>query len=195
MALREGRSADAARMMRHYLRDAGGLERRWCAGHRVRPCTGQLAQPAQRSGAVAVGAGLYPQVPLIAAHAYRDLATEDKLGLTMELKIPETDAAQESCCVRPWNSSSVLWRALSKSRASRPGRAAMASRSKASSGCLRSSRRKRTAAKPRPRSACCSGSSTQGSSRAILRAAVATPEQGSAPSNWRRHWAGEMSPF
>lgn len=96
MALREGRSADAARMMRHYLRDAGGLERRWVLGTEADPTQASLRN--QRTGQVLPlwAQGFYLQVPRDSQRMlYRDLATEDKLGLTMELKIPETDAAQE----------------------------------------------------------------------------------------------------
>lgn len=92
LALRQGRSAEAARLMRHYLRNTGGLSYVW------KPDGDQARLRHQRSGQTLPfwSQGLYLQETSDAQrHVYRDLMSNEVLGLTLGLKIPESDEVQE----------------------------------------------------------------------------------------------------
>lgn len=94
LALRQGRTQDATRMMRQYLRNAGGLERVWA----LDPDPAQASLHNQRTGQVLPlwAHGFYLQQPMDSQRLlYRNLVTEDQLGLTTGLKIPESDEVQE----------------------------------------------------------------------------------------------------
>ncbi len=94
LAARQGRDEDAARLMRQYLRNAGGLQNIW-----VQAKDPQVAELENRRTGMVLpmrAAGFHLQEPLDSQRMmYRDLMTEQQLGLTMGLKIPESDEAQE----------------------------------------------------------------------------------------------------
>lgn len=94
LATRQGRNEDAARLMRQYLRNAGGLQNIW-----VQAKDPQVAELENRRTGMVLpmrAAGFHLQEPLDSQRMmYRDLMTEQQLGLTTGLKIPESDEAQE----------------------------------------------------------------------------------------------------
>lgn len=94
LAALQGRDADAARLMRQYLRNAGGLENIW-----VQAKSPQVAELENRRTGMVLpmrAAGFHLQEPLDSQRMlYRDLMTEQQLGLTTGLKISESDDAQE----------------------------------------------------------------------------------------------------
>lgn len=94
LAALQGRDADAARLMRQYLRNAGGLQNIW-----VQAQNPQVAELENRRTGMVLPmrtAGFHLQEPLDSQRMmYRDLMTEQQLGLTTGLKIPESEAAQE----------------------------------------------------------------------------------------------------
>lgn len=94
LAALQGREADAARLMRQYLRNAGGLQNIWVQARN--PQVAELEN--RRTGMVLPmrAAGFHLQEPLDSQRMmYRDLMTEQQLGLTAGLKIPDSDVAQE----------------------------------------------------------------------------------------------------
>ena len=94
LAALQGREADAARLMRQYLRNAGGLQNIWVQARN--PQVAELEN--RRTGMVLPmrAAGFHLQEPRDSQRMmYRDLMTEQQLGLTTGLKIPDSDAAQE----------------------------------------------------------------------------------------------------
>ena len=94
LAAQQGRNADAAALMRQYLRNAGGLQNIW-----VQAKDPQVAELENRRTGMVLpmrAAGFHLQEPLDSQRMlYRDLMTEQQMGLTTGLKIPETDDAQE----------------------------------------------------------------------------------------------------
>lgn len=93
IAAREGREEDAARLMRQYLRNAGGLEYRWV----VQPMP-QAALRNQQTGRLLPmrAAGFHLQEPRDSTRfIYRDLATEQTLGLTVDMKLPASPQQRE----------------------------------------------------------------------------------------------------
>lgn len=94
LAAQQGRDADAARLMRQYLRNAGGLQNIW-----VQAQDPQVADLENRRTGMVLpmrAAGFHLQEPKDSQRMmYRDLMTGQQLGLTTGLKIPESDEAQE----------------------------------------------------------------------------------------------------
>lgn len=94
LAAQQGRDADAARLMRQYLRNAGGLQNIW-----VQAQDPQVADLENRRTSMVLpmrAAGFHLQEPKDSQRMmYRDLMTGQQLGLTTGLKIPESDEAQE----------------------------------------------------------------------------------------------------
>ena len=94
VAAQQGKNADAAWLMRQYLRNAGGLQNIW-----VQAKDPQVAELENRRTGMVLpmrAAGFHLQEPLDSQRMmYRDLMTEQQLGLTTGLKIPESDEAQE----------------------------------------------------------------------------------------------------
>lgn len=94
LAAQQGRDADAARLMRQYLRNAGGLQNIW-----VQAQDPQVADLENRRTGMVLpmrAAGFHLQEPKDSQRMmYRDLMTGQLLGLTTGLKIPESDEAQE----------------------------------------------------------------------------------------------------
>ncbi|MDN5503650.1 MAG: hypothetical protein L0H10_07485 [Comamonas sp.] len=94
LAAQQGRDADAGRLMRQYLRNAGGLQNIW-----VQAQDPQVADLENRRTGMVLpmrAAGFHLQEPKDSQRMmYRDLMTGQQLGLTTGLKIPESDEAQE----------------------------------------------------------------------------------------------------
>lgn len=94
LAAQQGRDADAARLMRQYLRNAGGLQNIW-----VQAQDPKVADLENRHTGMVLpmrAAGFHLQEPRDSQRMmYRDLMTGQLLGLTTGLKIPESDEAQE----------------------------------------------------------------------------------------------------
>ncbi len=94
LAAQQGRDADAARLMRQYLRNAGGLQNIW-----VQARDPKVADLENRHTGMVLpmrAAGFHLQEPRDSQRMmYRDLMTGQLLGLTTGLKIPESDEAQE----------------------------------------------------------------------------------------------------
>lgn len=94
LAAQQGRDADAARLMRQYLRNAGGLQNIW-----VQAQDPKVADLENRHTGMVLpmrAAGFHLQGPRDSQRMmYRDLMTGQLLGLTTGLKIPESDEAQE----------------------------------------------------------------------------------------------------
>jgi len=94
LAAQQGRDADAARLMRQYLRNAGGLQNIW-----VQARDPKVADLENRQTGMVLpmrAAGFHLQEPKDSQRViYRDLMTGQLLGLTTGLKIPESDEAQE----------------------------------------------------------------------------------------------------
>lgn len=94
LAAQQGRDADAARLMRQYLRNAGGLQNIW-----VQARDPQVADLENRRTGMVLpmrAAGFHLQEPKDSQRMmYRDLMTGQQLGLTTGLKIPESDEVQE----------------------------------------------------------------------------------------------------
>ena len=94
LAAQQGRDADAARLMRQYLRNAGGLQNIW-----VQAQDPKVADLENRHTGMVLpmrAAGFHLQEPRDSQRMmYRDLMTGQLLGLTTGLKIPESDETQE----------------------------------------------------------------------------------------------------
>lgn len=94
LAAQQGRDADAARLMRQYLRNAGGLQNIW-----VQARDPKVADLENRHTGMVLpmrAAGFHLQESQDSQRMmYLDLMTGQLLGLTTGLKIPESDEAQE----------------------------------------------------------------------------------------------------
>ena len=122
--------------------------------------------------------GFYLQVPLDSQRMlYRDLATEDKLGLTMELKIPETDAAQEKLLRQALEKQFRVAAGALKKQGFTPRPRSDGKPLKGQQWVFEVKPQEADDSKTAPAQRMVFWIVDQGSSRAILRAAVATPEQ------------------